>query len=407
MHNDSLLAYAAGFMLLASFAVDADDKPAMSGSVQNKNEPEPVALFLSGDVMLGRAIDQILPYHTDPVLFEDYIRDAREYIRLAEVASGPIPVPADCDYIWGDALQVLAHIQPDVRIINLETSITRYGTPWKNKYIHYRMHPQNTACLAAASIDITLLANNHVLDWGYRGLEETLFTLKQAGISTVGSGEDGRAASRPAVIDLAHKGRVIVSAGAHASSGVPRDWAASPNRPGVNRLDRLDTAAVQHIHDSIKAFRQPEDITVVSIHWGGNWGYAIPAWQVDFAHRLIDDAGVDIVHGHSSHHPKGIEVYKGKLIIYGSGDLLNDYEGIGGHEQYRGDLALMYFASIDPGTGSLVNLQMIPMQIRKLRINHAGNNDAAWLKSMLDREGRQFNTRVVLETDNSLVLEWQ
>ena len=407
MHHDSLLAYAAGFMLLASYAVNADDKPAMSGSVQYKNEPEPVALFLSGDVMLGRAIDQILPYHTDPVLFEDYIRDAREYIRLAEDASGPITVPADCDYIWGDALQVLAHIEPDVRIINLETSITRHGTPWKNKYIHYRMHPQNAACLAAASIDITLLANNHVLDWGYRGLAETLLTLKHAGISTVGSGEDSRAASRPAVIDLAHKGRVIVSAWAHASSGVPRDWAAAPNRPGVNRLDRLDKAAVQRIHDSIKAFGQPEDITVVSIHWGGNWGYAIPAWQVEFAHRLIDDAGIDIVHGHSSHHPRGIEVYKGKLIIYGSGDLLNDYEGIGGHEQYRSDLALMYFASIDPGTGSLVNLQMIPMQIRKLRINHASNNDAAWLKSMLDREGHQFNTRVVLETDNSLVLEWQ
>ncbi|NNL07169.1 MAG: poly-gamma-glutamate biosynthesis protein, partial [Gammaproteobacteria bacterium] len=161
------------------------------------------------------------------------------------------------------------------------------------------------------------------------------------------------------------------------------------------------------IHDSIKAFRQPMDITVVSIHWGGNWGYTIPAWQVEFAHRLIDDAGIDIVHGHSSHHPKGIEVYNGKLIIYGSGDLLNDYEGIGGHEQYRGDLALMYFASIDPGTGRLVNLQMTPMQIRKLRINHAGRSDAVWLKKMLNREGRQFNTRVTLNADNRIMLEWE
>lgn len=407
MPHDSLLAYAAGFILLAGFAVDADEKPAMSGNVENNHRQEPVMLFLSGDVMLGRAIDQILPYHTDPVLFEDYIRDARVYIRLAEDASGPIPEQVDCDYVWGDALQVLAKIKPDVSIINLETSITRNGTPWKNKYIHYRMHPQNTACLAAASIDITLLANNHVLDWGYRGLATTLSTLKQASINTVGSGNDSEAASRPAIIDLEHKGRLIVSAWAHASSGVPRDWAAAPDRPGVNRLERLDTAAVQRIHDSIKAFRQPMDITVVSIHWGGNWGYTIPAWQVEFAHRLIDDAGIDIVHGHSSHHPKGIEVYNGKLIIYGSGDLLNDYEGIGGHEQYRGDLALMYFASIDPGTGRLVNLQMTPMQIRKLRINHAGRSDAVWLKKMLNREGRQFNTRVTLNADNRIMLEWE
>jgi poly-gamma-glutamate synthesis protein (capsule biosynthesis protein) len=407
MLHDSLLAHVAGFMLLASFAVDADDKPAMSGNIENNHNPEPVTLFLSGDVMLGRAIDQILPYHTDPVLFEDYIRDARVYIRLAEDASGPIPEQVDCDYVWGDALQVLAKIRPDVSIINLETSITRNGKPWKNKYIHYRMHPQNTACLAAANIDITLLANNHVLDWGYRSLATTLSTLKQAGISTVGSGKDSEAASRPAIIDLKHKGRLIVSAWAHASSGVPHDWAAAPDRPGVNRLERLDKAAVQRIHDSIKAFRQPADITLVSIHWGGNWGYAIPSWQVEFAHRLIDDAGIDIVHGHSSHHPKGIEVYNGKLIIYGSGDLLNDYEGIGGHEQYRGDLALMYFASIDPGSGGLVNLQMTPMQIRQLRINHASKNDAVWLKRMLNREGRQFNTRARLEADNRLVLEWQ
>lgn len=407
MHHDSLLAYATVCMLMISFSVASDDKPAMPGNVESTRKPETVTLFISGDVMLGRAIDQILPYHTDPVLYEDYIRDARDYIRLAEDASGPIPVPADCDYIWGDALQVLAQIKPDVRIINLETSITRNGSPWKNKYIHYRMHPQNAACLAAANIDITLLANNHVLDWGYRGLAETLLTLKQAGINTVGSGKDSRAASRPAIIDLADKGRVIVSAWAHASSGVPRDWAAAPNRPGVNRLHRLDSAAVQRIHDSIKAYKHPEDITVVSIHWGGNWGYEIPALQVEFAHRLIDDAGVDIVHGHSSHHPKGIEVYNGKLIIYGSGDLLNDYEGIGGHEQYRSDLALMYFASVDPGTGSLVSLQMIPVQIRKLKINHAGGKDATWLKNMLNREGRQFNTRVTLETGQRLVLEWQ
>ena len=394
-------------VLLASLKPEIAGAQQMQSDADNNIPPAPIVLFLSGDVMLGRAIDQILPYHNDPVLYEDYIRDARGYVRLAEDANGPIHKPVSCDYIWGDALQVLDEVNPDARIINLETSITKHGAPWKNKYIHYRMHPQNAACLTTAKIDISLLANNHVLDWGYGGLAETLSTLEQAGIKATGSGRNIRAASQPAIIDLKDKGRVIVSAWAHASSGVPPKWAATNNRPGVNRLDNLNPDAVQHISNRINSVKQAGDIAVVSIHWGGNWGYDIPDWQLEFAHRLIDTTSVDVVHGHSSHHVKGIEVYKGKLIIYGSGDLLNDYEGIGGHEEYRADLSLMYFPSLDPSTGKLLQLKMKPTQIRHLRINSASDNDALWLKDMLNREGRELGTRVKLDSDNSLFLEWE
>ncbi len=368
--------------------------------------PAPIVLFMSGDVMLGRAIDQILPYSNDPVLYERYIRDARDYIRLAEKANGPISKPVNCGYIWGDALQELDKFNPDVRMINLETSITQNDAFWKHKYIHYRMHPKNTACLALAKVDFSSLANNHVLDWGYAGLAETLYTLEQARINNAGAGKDSAAASRPAIIDLDSKGRVIVSAWANADSGVPPDWEAIEHRPGVNRLGSLSENSVQRIRNVINSVKQKGDIAIVSIHWGGNWGYEIPSEQVEFAHRLIDKANVDVIHGHSSHHVKGIEVYKGKLIIYGSGDLLNDYEGIGGHEEYRADLSLMYFASVDPASGRLVRLQMTPTQMRNLRINRADKNDALWLKNMLNREGRQFTTRVKLSADNKLALEW-
>jgi len=402
-----LSVWPAVIVLLTSLAPEVTGAQQMPSIANNNETPAPILLFLSGDVMLGRAIDQILPYPNDPVLFEDYIRDARDYIKLAEDANGPIPQPVSCAYIWGDALEALDKLNPDARIINLETSITQSDAPWKNKYIHYRMHPRNAACLASAKIDISLLANNHVLDWGYRGLAETMVTLEQTGIKTAGAGRDSKAASRPAIIDLEHKGRVIVSAWAHASSGVPPEWAASNNRAGVNRLDKLNANAVQRISNSIRPVKRPGDIAVVSIHWGGNWGYDISPVQIAFAHRLIDEASVDVVHGHSSHHVKGIEVYKGKLIIYGSGDLLNDYEGIGGHDQYRADLSLLYFAGIDPLTGRLVQLQMTPTQIRHLRINSANASDALWLKDMLNREGRQFSTRVRLNADNNLVLEWK
>ena len=94
--------------------------------------------------------------------------------------NGPIRQPVSFAYIWGDALSELDSVSPDIRIINLETSITQSDDFWKGKGINYRMHPDNIPALTAAGIDICALANNHVLDWGYPGLQETLSSLKQA-----------------------------------------------------------------------------------------------------------------------------------------------------------------------------------------------------------------------------------
>lgn len=163
---------------------------------------------------------------------------------------------------------------------------------------------------------------------------------------------------------------------------------------------------IRDIRDTIGQTKWASDIVVASIHWGGNWGYDVPREQREFAHLLVDEAGVDIIHGHSSHHVKGVEVYKGKLILYGCGDFLNDYEGISGHEIYRADLTLMYFVSTDPSTGKMISLHMTPMQIKRFRLNHASENDALWLKNVLNREGKKFGTSVELSADNMLMLRW-
>ncbi len=191
------------------------------------------------------------------------------------------------------------------------------------------------------------------------------------------------------------------------TSGIPSSWGASDNRPGVNLLKDLSDESLGDIKEEVQRVKQKGDIVVASIHWGSNWGYQIPQGQTDFAHRLIDEAGVDIIHGHSSHHVKGIEVYRQKLVLYGCGDFLNDYEGIGGYEAFRADLSLMYFATLDPFTGRLVELQMVPTQIRRFRINRASKVDTLWLKDTLTREGAKFGTRVKLSEDNRLILQWQ
>jgi poly-gamma-glutamate synthesis protein (capsule biosynthesis protein) len=151
----------------------------------------------------------------------------------------------------------------------------------------------------------------------------------------------------------------------------------------------------------------PGDVVVVSIHWGGNWGYEVPSLQVKFAHGLIDEAGVDIVHGHSSHHPKGIEVYRGRPIIYGCGDFLNDYEGIAGYEALRGDLVVMYFVTVEPATGRLLRLKMTPMQISRFRLNRPSSKDLLWLRDVLNRESTLFGARVPLSDDKGLELGWR
>ncbi|UCE47908.1 MAG: CapA family protein, partial [Phycisphaerales bacterium] len=365
-----------------------------------------ITVFMCGDVMIGRGIDQILPHPSNPLLHELYVRSATRYVELAETANGPISKPVSFSYPWGDALDELERVDPDLRIINLETSVTTSNDYWRGKGIHYRIHPKNIPCLTTAKIDFCSLGNNHILDWGYSGLTETLETLKKLNISSAGAGQNLQEAEKPALMEVEGKGRVVAFSYGLQSSGIPHGWAGSKDRPGVNLLKSLSDPTVRQIKEQVDAVKQKRDIVMASIHWGGNWGYDVDREQREFAHKLIDHARVDVIHGHSSHHVKGIEVYKERPIIYGCGDFLNDYEGISGYENFRDDLALMYFVSMDPSTGQLIRLHMTPMQIRHFRANKVPKIAVLWLRDVLNREGKKFGTRVRMNQESTLELEW-
>ena len=224
-----------------------------------------IRLFLCGDVMTGRGIDQVLPHPSDPGLHEPCIRDARFYLKLAESVNGAITRPVTADYIWGDALG---------------------GT---------------AICLPSGTLD------------------------------TAG---------------IAHTG----------ASGVPREFAATAHRPGVNFLEDISKKTARRIAREMHGFNSQRDVIVASIHWGGNWDYHIRAEEIRFVHQLIDQ-GIAVVHGHSSHHVKTAEIYSGRLVLYGCGDLMNDYEGISGYEEFRSDLTLLYLPAIDPRRGQLVEAE--------------------------------------------------
>ena len=352
--------------------------------------------------MTGRGIDQVLAHPCDPALHEDYVASASDYVSLAEQAHGQIPRRAGPSYIWGAALDELDRMRPDVRIINLETAITR-SDDYAQKGINYRMSPENAECLSAAGIDCCVLANNHVLDWGRDGLLQTLATLERLKIKTAGAGRNAGEAAAPATFHLAGNVRLLIFSFGTVTSGIPRSWAATRDAPGVN-LSRLSEADARRAADHILRLKRPGDLAVVSLHWGSNWGYDVPAEQQLFSRTLIDMADVSIVHGHSSHHAKAIEVYHEKLILYGCGDFLNDYEGIRGYEEFRGDLAPMYFTDIDPTTGNLIALEIVPLQIRNFQLNRPSRQDIEWMQRTLERECLRFGTGIALDPGGRLVL---
>jgi poly-gamma-glutamate synthesis protein (capsule biosynthesis protein) len=357
-------------------------------------------LFLCGDVMIGRGIDQVLAHSVDPRLFEPYVDSAETYVRLAERANGPIPRGVSPAYPWGDASEDIGRLAPEVRIVNLETAVTTSDGAWPRKDVLYRTHPDNAAVLGAGQVDCAVLANNHVLDWGHPGLQETLAHVRSAGIATVGAGEDRAAAQAPAVIYVP-AGRVIVMGFASTNSGVPAEWGSAADRPGVDLIEGWSRQIASEIARRLAPMRRAGDVVVASVHWGSNWGYEVPSEQRRLAHELIDVGGVDVVHGHSSHHPRPIEVYRDRLILYGCGDFITDYEGIAGYEKFRDDLVLAYFPRVD-AAGRLEELIMAPYQLRRFQLIRASEADAAWLCETLDGHCRPFGTRVDLEPDGTL-----
>jgi poly-gamma-glutamate synthesis protein (capsule biosynthesis protein) len=353
--------------------------------------------------MTGRGIDQILTRPADPVLYEPFVRDARDYVKLAEQANGPFPHPVDPAYIWGVAPEVWRRAEIDLRIINLETSVTASEDAWPDKGINYRMHPGNVGCLSAVRIDCCALANNHVLDWGYAGLDETLLSLDAAGIARAGAGRDAGEAGSPAILEVPNRGRVLVFSFGTRSSGIPREWAASEQRPGVQLLKDLSEETAESAASRMRAYKLPGDVLLASIHWGPNWGYEIPDAHVRFAHRLVE-GGVDVVHGHSSHHVLASELYQDRLILYGCGDFLDDYEGISGYEEFRPELRLAYLIQCDPRQGRLSAATLVPLRMRRFRLEHASQGDADWLHELLDTLCARFGTRVEREPDRGFRL---
>ena len=238
----------------------------------------PVSVFLCGDVMTGRAIDQILPHPSKPALHESYVHDARGYLALAERASGDIPHPAPFAYVWGDALAELERRRPAARIVNLETSVTRSDTAWP-KGINYRMHPGNVGCLTAARHRLLRAGQQSCARLGARRAR------RNACDAAARADRDGRRRRRSRQTRRRRPSCRWARARAcwclplqPMTAACPRSGPRRRERAGVHRLPDLskDTVA-RHRRPRASPSCRPAIAWCSRVHWGGNWGYAVPA----------------------------------------------------------------------------------------------------------------------------------
>jgi len=248
---------------------------------------EVVDLIFLGDVMLGRLVNQEL--------------------------KGRPP-----EYVWGDTLRVLRRAA--AVFINLECAITDWGEPVPGKRFCFRTDAKNVGVLRVAGVRAVCLANNHIMDYGDVGLLETLTNLDRAGIARAGAGRNLAEARRPAQLEVGGLKVALIA----ATDNQP-DWEANEAHPGVFHVPiRLDDPRFTALLELVAAAKARSDLVIVSLHWGPNWGYDPPAEHRPAARKLIE-AGADIIHGHSAHIFRGIELMEGRPVFYSCGDFVDDY----------------------------------------------------------------------------------
>lgn len=200
--------------------------------------------------------------------------------------------------------------------------------------------------------------------------------------------------------------RLLVFSWATLDSGVLPDWRATPERPGVAVLTDLGEAGAQQVADAVARHRRAGDRVVLSVHWGGNWGLAVSQAQLCLAHQWIDWGVADVVHGHSSHHPRPIEVYRGRLILYGCGDLINDYEGIRPEGPWDASAVCLYFARLSAASGILQQLEIVPMRLRRFQLTPADPAAKEHLRQLFNAEQAPWSSRVQVRDDGQWLLDW-
>lgn len=307
-----------------------------------------ITIGLTGDVMIGRLVEEVLDQTSD----------------LA--------------YVWGNLLPELH--STDLNIINLEAALTTSETEVP-KVFNFKAKPQRVEVLQRAHIQVANLANNHSLDYGVNGLLETLEVLKKANIHTVGAGDDIDSARASVILDIND-----INIGILGFTDNEPSWLAANNSPGTNYIT-IDEEGLQILSAEIEKLRSKVNFIILTIHWGPNMRERPPAYFKSFAHQAIE-AGVDIFHGHSAHIFQGIEIYKDKLIIYDSGDFVDDYYV---DPALRNDCS--FFFTVQVSKQGIQSITLLPVLISNCQVNLSTSKDREQTISRMQKLSEELGTQ--------------
>ena len=202
----------------------------------------------------------------------------------------------------------------DIFFANLETPITSSGIYMTEKPYLLKMDPSLRFLLSHLGIQVVSLANNHIMDFGVSGLDDTLLYCREQGIGTTGAGSTLEEARTPATVSAGPTDVVFLS----YCDRPPDDFFAGPERPGTAPL------VLEEVLDDIDRYKRSGTVVLVSLHWGVEQRSVPLKRQRSIAHAIID-GGADGIIGHHPHWPQGIEIYRGRPVIYSLGNFINGY----------------------------------------------------------------------------------
>lgn len=322
-----------------------------------------ISLAFTGDVMLGRTVNQVLDKN-------------------------------DFSFVWGNTLPVLK--KADLRIINLECVISNKGKPVQ-KVFNYRAHPDAIKVLKKAEIDYVSLANNHTLDYGKEAFFQMLEFLKKANIKYSGAGKNIEEAVKPAVISAKGMKFAIISFSDNESS-----WEATATEPGIFYVPlELKEKYLEMLSKLIKQAKGEADIVIAAAHMGWHYRTRPERIFIDFAHKIIE-LGADIYWSHSNHIPQGIEIYKNKAILHNTGDFIDDY-AIDQFGYFRNDQSFIFKINFLGKRFDSMELFPVLIDSYKMQTNLAEEHEFEEMVAGMIRACKELGTNAVLERDKIFI----
>jgi poly-gamma-glutamate capsule biosynthesis protein CapA/YwtB (metallophosphatase superfamily) len=309
-------------------------------------------IALLGDVMLGRAVAQ----------------------RIARRSP---------EEVWSPAVRELCG-SCDLVICNLECCVSGRGHPTERvsgKPFFFRGPPEAVESLKAVGVALAGLANNHALDYEVEALLDTLELLHDAGVAVVGAGRDAAEARRGAT-STAAESRI----GLAAVSDHPPEFAAGPQSPGIAYAD-LRRGVPDWLGAELERLARDCDLVIAFPHWGPNMTSEPSGWQ----HRAaasMQEAGADLVAGHSAHVFHGAGWGERGPLLFDLGDALDDYAV---DSRLRNDLGVL---ALWRPRDEVAELELVGLALDYCHTRLAEGEEAVWIARRLTRACGSLGTSV-------------